>query len=284
MPRTLTEGVGKQTEPRPVRKTNADPATVVSRDGPKLAPEFTCPVCLRILRKTEIVVECLHRFCGDCIQKCLRVAKHECPSCRVRVPSRRSLKRDAAFDALIATVYPDLDAFERGEEAETRAFNDKRRRQTGDRRAQAYAQHAEVQRRKPPPVPRPAPRPRAAPRAPARVLAHPAAARRAPAQPRGAPAVVNFVLRQHPHETGVGRLAREYLSTSDQLKVTHLKKFLGLKLSYAPVEDFEVLVALENQCVVLNDQLSLGQIVAHFATDADVEVVLHYRLQRPMGT
>ena len=68
------------------------------------------------------------------------------------------------------------------------------------------------------------------------------------------------------------------------LKVTHLKKFLGLKLSYAPVEDFEVLVALENQCVVLNDQLSLGQIVAHFATDADVEVVLHYRLQRPMGT
>ena len=82
----------------------------------------------------------------------------------------------------------------------------------------------------------------------------------------------------------VGRLAREYLSTSDQLKVTHLKKFLGLKLGYAPVEDFEVLVALENQCVVLNDQLSLGQVVAHFATDADVEVVLHYRLQRPMGT
>ena len=162
MPRTLTEGVGEQMEPRPVRKTNADPATVVSRDGPELAPEFTCPVCLRILRKTEIVVECLHRFCGDCIQKCLRVAKHECPSCRVRVPSRRSLKRDAAFDALIATVYPDLDAFERSEEAETRAFNDKRRRQTGDRRAQAYAQHAEVQRRKPPPVPRPAPRRRAA--------------------------------------------------------------------------------------------------------------------------
>ena len=119
MPRTLTEGVGEQRDPRPVRRAGADPATTVVRSGQALAPDFTCPVCLRILRKTEIVVECLHRFCGECIQKCLRVAKHECPSCRIKVPSRRSLKRDAAFDALIATVYPDLDAYERGDEAET---------------------------------------------------------------------------------------------------------------------------------------------------------------------
>ena len=139
MPRTLTEGVGEQSDPRPVRRAGADPATTVVRSGQALAPDFTCPVCLRILRKTEIVVECLHRFCGECIQKCLRVAKHECPSCRIKVPSRRSLKRDAAFDALIATVYPDLDAYERGDEAETRQFNEKRRRQTGDRRAAAFA-------------------------------------------------------------------------------------------------------------------------------------------------
>ena len=92
MPRTLTEGVGEQRDPRPVRRAGADPATTVVRSGQALAPDFTCPVCLRILRKTEIVVECLHRFCGECIQKCLRVAKHECPSCRVKVPSRRSLK------------------------------------------------------------------------------------------------------------------------------------------------------------------------------------------------
>ena len=86
MPRTLTEGVGEQSDPRPVRRAGADPATTVVRSGQALAPDFTCPVCLRILRKTEIVVECLHRFCGECIQKCLRVAKHECPSCRIKVP------------------------------------------------------------------------------------------------------------------------------------------------------------------------------------------------------
>ena len=176
MPRTLTEGVGEQRDPRPVRRAGADPATTVVRSGQALAPDFTCPVCLRILRKTEIVVECLHRFCGECIQKCLRVAKHECPSCRVKVPSRRSLKRDAAFDALIATVYPDLDAYERGDEAETRQFNEKRRRQTGDRRAAAFAQHEAQQRRKPPPVPRRRPRDRSRTRR-----------RRAARRPRRAP-------------------------------------------------------------------------------------------------
>ncbi|KAH8063459.1 hypothetical protein JL722_2629 [Aureococcus anophagefferens] len=191
--------------------------------------ELTCP---RILHKTEIVMECLHRFCSECIQKCLRVGKNECPSCRIHVPSRRSLRPDPNFDALISKIYPDLGAFERYEERMIAAFN-KQRAETRQDAAQ--------------------------------------------------PNVVNFVLRVHPHETGVPGLAREYLSTSDQLKVQHLKKFLGMKLKYAPVDDFELLIALENQCVVLNDQLSLAQIVSHFATDVDIEVILHYRLQRPMG-
>ncbi|GMH78151.1 hypothetical protein TL16_g07691 [Triparma laevis f. inornata] len=28
-----------------------------------------CPVCLMSLKKTHIVMECLHRFCGECIEK-----------------------------------------------------------------------------------------------------------------------------------------------------------------------------------------------------------------------
>jgi E3 ubiquitin-protein ligase RNF1/2 len=219
-------------------------------------------------------MECLHRFCSECIQKCLRVGKNECPSCRIHVPSRRSLRPDPNFDALISKIYPDLGAFERYEERMIAAFN-KQRAETrqdavGDRRAVAAG--AGTKRRAAPARP-PAPQPKRA-------------AREAPPPPRAPkaqPNVVNFVLRVHPHETGVPGLAREYLSTSDQLKVQHLKKFLGMKLKYAPVDDFELLIALENQCVVLNDQLSLAQIVSHFATDVDIEVILHYRLQRPMG-
>ena len=53
--------------------------------------------------------QCLHRFCSECIQKCLRVGRKECPSCRIHVPSRRSLRYDTNFDAVISKIYPNLD-------------------------------------------------------------------------------------------------------------------------------------------------------------------------------
>lgn len=58
-------------------------------------------------------MECMHRFCGPCIQRCLRGGKQECPSCRQHVPSRRSLRRDTNFDAAIRKIFPDLEAHER---------------------------------------------------------------------------------------------------------------------------------------------------------------------------
>ncbi len=58
-------------------------------------------------------MECMHRFCGACIQRCLRGGKQECPSCRQHVPSRRSLRRDTNFDAAIRKIFPNLEAHER---------------------------------------------------------------------------------------------------------------------------------------------------------------------------
>ena len=66
---------------------------------------FHCPVCLGYMKKTYIVMECLHRFCGDCIQKCLRLGKKECPSCRVLIPSRRSLRPDLNYDELVSSRF-----------------------------------------------------------------------------------------------------------------------------------------------------------------------------------
>ncbi|KAJ0408927.1 hypothetical protein P43SY_002806 [Pythium insidiosum] len=94
-----------------------------------LNADLTCPICLGIIRNTEVVMECLHRFCGDCIQKCLRVGKNECPSCRIHIPSKRSLRKDTNFDELIAKIYPNLDEFQSQEEKlieeinRTRHFN-----------------------------------------------------------------------------------------------------------------------------------------------------------------
>lgn len=70
--------------------------------------ELTCPICLGIIRNCTTVMECLHRFCLDCIEKSLRLGRKQCPSCRVACPSRRNLRQDANFDALVAKIYPDI--------------------------------------------------------------------------------------------------------------------------------------------------------------------------------
>ncbi|CAA6668681.1 unnamed protein product [Spirodela intermedia] len=46
-----------------------------------------------IIRKTRTVMECLHRFCRECIDKSMRLGRSN-------------------FDALIAVLYPDIDRYE----------------------------------------------------------------------------------------------------------------------------------------------------------------------------
>ncbi|TVU34814.1 hypothetical protein EJB05_16666, partial [Eragrostis curvula] len=87
--------------------------------------EVQCPICLGIIRKTRTVMECLHRFCRDCIDKSMRLGNNECPACRTHCASRRSLRDDPNYDALIAALYPDIDKYEEeelafGEEEKTR--------------------------------------------------------------------------------------------------------------------------------------------------------------------
>ncbi len=68
--------------------------------------EFKCPICLDTIESTSTVTACLHRFCSECIQKSLRMTvgpdkRHECPSCRAKLASRRASKPDTQFDELI---------------------------------------------------------------------------------------------------------------------------------------------------------------------------------------
>ncbi|GAB5363410.1 hypothetical protein AAMO2058_000880500 [Amorphochlora amoebiformis] len=86
----------------------------------KLNADFTCPICLGIMRETMTVMECLHRFCKDCIELSIRMGRKQCPSCRTKVPSRRNLRRDVAFDSLILQVYPDIDKATEEQELETK--------------------------------------------------------------------------------------------------------------------------------------------------------------------
>ncbi|VVA89862.1 unnamed protein product [Arabis nemorensis] len=79
-----------------------------------------CPICLGIIKKTRTVMECLHRFCRECIDKSMRLGNNECPACRKHCASRRSLRDDPNFDTFIAALFKNIDRFE----AEELAFHE----------------------------------------------------------------------------------------------------------------------------------------------------------------
>jgi len=64
--------------------------------------EFECPICLETCTDTRTNPECLHRFCGDCINESLRRCNNECPSCRVNIPTKRTLREDKKFDHIVS--------------------------------------------------------------------------------------------------------------------------------------------------------------------------------------
>nr|6WI7_A Chain A, E3 ubiquitin-protein ligase RING2, Polycomb complex protein BMI-1 chimera [Homo sapiens]6WI8_A Chain A, E3 ubiquitin-protein ligase RING2,Polycomb complex protein BMI-1 chimera [Homo sapiens]6WI8_B Chain B, E3 ubiquitin-protein ligase RING2,Polycomb complex protein BMI-1 chimera [Homo sapiens] len=73
-----------------------------------LHSELMCPICLDMLKNTMTTKECLHRFCADCIITALRSGNKECPTCRKKLVSKRSLRPDPNFDALISKIYPSM--------------------------------------------------------------------------------------------------------------------------------------------------------------------------------
>lgn len=77
-----------------------------------LHSELMCPICLDMLKKTMTTKECLHRFCSDCIITALRSGNKECPTCRKKLVSKRSLRHDPNFDLLISKIYPSRDEYE----------------------------------------------------------------------------------------------------------------------------------------------------------------------------
>ncbi|OAF66711.1 E3 ubiquitin-protein ligase RING2 [Intoshia linei] len=78
-------------------------------NNPKNLSEITCPICLGILRDTMTTKECLHRFCNGCIIAALRNGNKECPTCRKKLISKRSLRPDPNFDAIISIIHQQSD-------------------------------------------------------------------------------------------------------------------------------------------------------------------------------
>lgn len=78
--------------------------------------ELMCPICLDILKNTMCTKECLHRFCQECIITALRSGNKECPTCRKKLVSKRSLRSDPNIDELIAKIFPKREEYDAHQE------------------------------------------------------------------------------------------------------------------------------------------------------------------------
>lgn len=98
-------------------------STEIAVSPRSLHSELMCPICLDMLKKTMTTKECLHRFCSDCIVTALRSGNKECPTCRKKLISKRSLRADPNFDSLISKIYPSRDEYEAHQERVLAKFN-----------------------------------------------------------------------------------------------------------------------------------------------------------------
>lgn len=98
-------------------------STEIAVSPRSLHSELMCPICLDMLKKTMTTKECLHRFCSDCIVTALRSGNKECPTCRKKLVSKRSLRADPNFDLLISKIYPSREEYEASQEKIMAKFN-----------------------------------------------------------------------------------------------------------------------------------------------------------------
>jgi len=98
---------------QPLMSNKEAPTTVSSKC---VHSDLRCPICLDLLTSTMTTVECLHRFCAECIITALRSGNKECPTCRKKLVSKRSLRPDPNFDQLVAKLFPDKDECDEQEE------------------------------------------------------------------------------------------------------------------------------------------------------------------------
>jgi len=59
----------------------------------------------------------LCRFCAECIITALRSGNKECPTCRKKLVSKRSLRPDPNFDQLVEKIFPNREEYEAHQES-----------------------------------------------------------------------------------------------------------------------------------------------------------------------
>jgi hypothetical protein len=206
-----------------------------------------------------MVMVCLHRFCGECINKCIRMGMKECPNCRKSIPSRRSLRRDTNFDHIVNTMV--------GSPSERQLREDQKGKL--DAKKIVHLQRAIIKKKH---IVEQQKQRTVDPKMPGLALL----SRQLP--PPGLTnlqqsPLLELELRRHPHEDRVDQLERGFLTIRGDTKVSLLKDFLSQKL-----EDrtYEISSRMDDDSVVLDDHLALSD--AKESLCVDQPLVLKYRI------
>ncbi|ETP34634.1 hypothetical protein F442_17064 [Phytophthora nicotianae P10297] len=210
-----------------------DPNVTKTLSIQQLNADLTCPICRGIMKDTMVVMGCLHRFCGECILAVMLdpQSKNECPNCRTHIPTKRSLRPDSNFDALIHTIYPNLTEFEN---QIVEQLNQTRAPPVGEKRSSpgggspndtapssAAASEDETARKKP----------------------------KVAASKSTDTAVdrVNFrVLLHEEEQPNAPKLERTLFTTSPKLKIRHLKKHLAALLKLDKYDNIYIVLPVVN--------------------------------------
>ncbi len=74
----------------------------MSQDAQSL---YSCKLCNEVLKKTQMTICCLSRYCESCITDYVKANSKQCPSCQKTI-SDGSIRADTHFDSLIALNLP----------------------------------------------------------------------------------------------------------------------------------------------------------------------------------
>jgi hypothetical protein len=245
-----------------------------------LNEDFRCVICLGYLKNTTLVMACLHRFCGECIHKCIRFGMKDCPSCRKAIPSRRSLKRDENFDMIVqklvgsATEQQLDDDDVKGKQDANKMVHLQRAIQKKKHLVERQKQRsAELNRQQ-----RSAELNKQQSSSSSSAPKAPLAAGMLPVKNIQPSPLLELELRRHPREDRVDRLERSFLTLRADAKVSLLKTFLSQKLSE---NDYEITSTFDDESVILDDNMNLIHAQETLCTEKERVMVLKYRLVEP---
>lgn len=195
----------------------------------------------------------------------MRMSKNACPSCREKVTTRRSLRRDTKFDEMIATLYGDVGKIEGlVAEQDKAVIADKARKNAAAMAAAHSRQAINADETKKRPVD-------AATNAMAKKLK----------QEAGGDAILSFVLRKHPCEFNIRfPLLKEYIKCSSRVTIDHLCSFVADKQNNKSVGIRIVYHDANGEEIVVPKNFALDAVFRNYKNgNLHADLILHYRLQ-----